>query len=96
MLSQACTVSIQELKKNCSNCNLKELCMPVGLKPDELDRLDALVSIRRKVSKGESLFRTGEGFSSLYAVKTGTFKTLVNNQDGTDQVIGFQMTGELL
>lgn len=96
MLNQACTVSIQELKHNCSNCNLKELCMPVGLKTDELDRLDSLVSLRRKVSRGENLFRTGETFSSLYAVKTGTFKTLVNNQDGSDQVIGFQMTGELL
>ncbi len=96
MLNQACTVSIQELKHNCSNCNLKELCMPVGLKTDELDRLDSLVSLRRKVSRGENLFRTGETFSNLYAVKTGTFKTLVNNQDGSDQVIGFQMTGELL
>lgn len=96
MLNQACTFTLQELKKNCSNCNLKELCMPVGLSPEELQRLDDLVSIRRKVAKGQNLFRTGEEFTSLYAVKTGTFKTLVNNQDGTDQVIGFQMTGELL
>ena len=96
MLNNACTVSLQELKKNCSNCNLKELCMPVGLKPEELERLDKLVSLRRKLQKGENLFRTGENFSSLFAVKTGTFKTLVNNQDGSDQVIGFQMTGELL
>lgn len=96
MLNQACSVSLQELKKTCSNCNLKDLCMPIGLKPDELQRLDELVSLRRKVAKGEHLFRTGEIFTSLYAVKTGTFKTLVNNQDGSDQVIGFQMTGELL
>lgn len=96
MLNEACTVSLQELKKNCSNCNLKELCMPVGLRPDELRKLDELVSLRKKVSRGENLFRTGEHFTSLFAIKTGTFKTLVNNQDGTDQVIGFQMTGELL
>ena len=70
--------------------------MPVGLKPEELERLDKLVSLRRKLLKGEHLFRTGEHFNSLFAVKTGTFKTLVNNQDGSDQVIGFQMTGELL
>ena len=49
--------------------------------------LKQMVSLRRKVCKGENLFRTGESFSSLYAVKTGTFKTLVNNQDGSDQVI---------
>lgn len=96
MLNEACTLSLQELKKNCSNCNLKDLCMPVGLKPEELTKLDELVSLRKKVGRGENLFRTGEHFTSLFAVKTGTFKTLVNNQDGTDQVIGFQMTGELL
>ncbi len=70
--------------------------MPLGLKPEELKRLDELVSTRRKVHKGGALFRSGDGFSALYAVRTGTFKTLVNNHDGSDQVIGFQMTGELL
>jgi CRP/FNR family transcriptional regulator len=96
MLNQAYTPSLHELKKSCSSCNLKDLCMPVGLKPDELEQLDKLVSQRRKILKGENLFRAGEEFVCLFAVKTGTFKTLVNNQDGSDQVIGFQMTGELL
>lgn len=80
----------------CSNCNLRELCLPVGLSATDLDRLDALVTTRRKVRRGETLFRRGEDFASIYAVRSGFFKTTVSSEDGRDQVTGFQMTGELL
>lgn len=70
--------------------------MPVGLPPAELHELDELVANRRRIRKNESLFLAGDSFNSIYAVKTGTFKTVVNNQDGSEQVIGFQMAGEIL
>ena len=44
----------------------------------------------------QTLFRTGDGFQNLYAVRTGFFKTCVVAEDGRDQVTGFQMAGELL
>jgi CRP/FNR family transcriptional regulator len=83
-------------KAACSNCNLRELCLPLGLSSGELDRLDELVASRRTVLRGETLFRTGDAFESLYAVRTGFFKTSVSSEDGRDQVTGFQMAGELL
>jgi CRP/FNR family transcriptional regulator len=52
--------------------------------------------VRRAVPRGETLFRTGDAFQSLYAVRTGFFKTCVSSEDGRDQVTGFQMAGELL
>ena len=39
---------------------------------------------------------SGDSFQSLYAVRTGFFKTCVSAEDGRDQVTGFQMAGELL
>lgn len=83
-------------KVACSNCNLRELCLPVGLSAPELDRLDRLVATRRTVARGDTLFRAGDAFTSLYAVRTGFFKTRVSSEDGRDQVTGFQMAGELL
>ena len=80
----------------CSNCNLRELCMPAGLDPDELRRIDGLVSVRRRLRRRELLFRNGEKFSALFAIRTGTFKTRVASEDGRDQVTGFQMAGEIL
>ena len=86
----------EALKVACSSCNLRELCLPVGLSDGELQRLDALVESRRSLRRGESLYTFGEVFKSLYAVRTGFFKTRVAAADGRDQVTGFQMTGELL
>ena len=84
------------LKVACSSCNLKELCMPLGLTPAELDRVDDVVASRRKVKRGTTLFRTGEKFTSLFAIRTGFFKTSVVSEDGKDQVTGFQMAGEII
>ena len=80
----------------CSQCNLRELCLPVGLSPEDMTRLDALVASRRAVKKGDALFRHGDEFTSLYAIRLGTFKTRVNTLDGRDQVTGFQIAGELV
>ncbi len=84
------------LKAACATCNLRELCVPGGVSPRDLDRLDALVATRRRVRRGEALFRAGDGFDSLYAVRSGFFKTRLTSEDGRDQVTGFQMPGELL
>src|SRR3569832_9642 len=58
----------------CSKCNLRELCMPMGLSPGELDKIDELVATRRRVKRGAPLFRSGEPFRSLYAIRTGFFQ----------------------
>ncbi len=84
------------IKVACSNCNLRELCMPLGLNDEELARIDKVVSLRRKVKRGDTLFRNGERFTSLFAIRTGFFKTCVASEDGRDQVTGFQMAGEIV
>jgi len=84
------------IKVACSSCNLRELCMPLGLSSDELERLDSVVAGRKRVKRGATLFRNGEKFTSLYAIRTGFFKTCVNSEDGRDQVTGFQMAGEIV
>ena len=91
-----CTGALEPLKVACASCNLRELCLPVGLSANDLQRLDGLVEKRRSVPRGDHLFRNGDRFEALYAVRTGFFKTCVSSEDGRDQVTGFQMAGELL
>jgi len=86
----------QTIKVACSNCNLRELCMPVGLSDHDMTRLDDLVATRRKIKRGSTLFTNGEKFTSLYAIRTGFFKTCLATEDGRDQVTGFQMAGEII
>lgn len=89
-------VPIDKLRVACSTCGLKELCLPVGLSDDELGKLDHLVTLRRSFRKGANVYRAGEPFDALYAVRFGFFKTTVTAADGRDQVTGFSMAGELL
>ena len=81
----------------CSSCNLREICLPVGLTKLELDYVDErMVAMRRKVARGDRLFQAGDPFVNVYAVWTGFFKTCIASKDGRDQVTGFQMGGELI
>ena len=86
----------ETIKVACSNCNLRELCMPIGLDVVDMRKLDEVVATRRHVKQGEMLFRDGEEFKSLFAIRTGFFKTSVATPDGLEQVTGFQMAGEII
>jgi CRP/FNR family transcriptional regulator len=90
------TIDLAHLRTACSSCSLRELCLPMGLAREEIERLDRLVLTRRRVKRGEYLYRTGDGFASIYAVRSGFFKSNVNLEDGRDQVTGFHMPGEIL
>ena len=89
-------IRLAELKTACSTCSLREMCLPVGLSRAQLEILDQLVSVRKRVRRGDSLFRAGDAFRTLYAIRSGFFKTRVTAVDGRDQVTGFLMAGELL
>lgn len=85
-----------QCKIQCTSCSLKEICFPIGFKEDDFKQLDTVIKQSRRLKKGEYLFHAGEGFASLFAIRTGFFKTTVNTQDGRDQVTGFFMSGELV
>ncbi len=85
-----------QLKAACSQCNLRELCLPYGLSEEEITRLDELVGGRRKIKRQQHLYRAGDNFEAIYAIRAGFFKTDVLLEDGRDQVTGFQMAGEIL
>ena len=90
-------VSSGSHKGQCSTCNLRESCLPVGLTREELEHIDnRLVTVRRKVAHGESLFHAGDRFDAVFEIWTGFFKTVVTTNQGREQVTGFQMGGELM
>jgi CRP/FNR family transcriptional regulator, anaerobic regulatory protein len=89
-------ISVAGLKAACSQCNLQELCLPYGMSETEIDRLDELVGARRKIKRQQHLYRAGDEFEAIYAIRAGSFKTDVLHEDGREQVTGFQMTGEII
>ena len=89
-------MDLSHLRVACSNCNLRELCLPVGLSNEELDRVEQIVATRRRVRRGDALFRAGDRFESLYAVRLGFLKSTLISADGHEQVTGFHMAGEIV
>lgn len=89
--------AIGQCKTVCANCNLRELCVPCcELNRSERELAERLPFGRARVRRGDSLFRTGDRFSALYAVRNGFFKSLALIENGREQVTGFAMAGEVL
>jgi len=87
---------VDALRVACADCKLRELCLTGVMSDSELAELDGMVDDRRRVARGSTLFSHGDPFDALFAVRSGFFKTRIVGADGCEQVIGFQMAGELL
>ncbi|WP_416048433.1 fumarate/nitrate reduction transcriptional regulator Fnr [Cupriavidus basilensis] len=83
-------------KANCSSCAMRAICMGGSLNDADRSRLDAVIHNWRMVRRGEALYRAGDTFQSIYALRSGSFKTVLAHQNGCEQVSGFFLTGETL
>lgn len=89
-------ISLETIRIACRNCSLSSLCLPMGLAPDDVERLDEIVKRTRPLHRGDFLFRDGDRFRSLYVVKTGSVKTFAPSPEGGEQVLGFHLPGEVI
>jgi CRP/FNR family transcriptional regulator len=89
-------VNIASLKVACGECTLRDLCLPLGLEAADLAALESTVKARRVLKKGEFLYRAGDPFRALFAVRVGSTKTCEIAADGSVQITGFHLAGELL
>ena len=80
----------------CSSCCLKGVCLPCDLGQSDLDRFDQIATAKRRIARGAALYHGGEGFESLYAVRSGAFKTVGVSRQGDEKITGFHFPGELL
>ncbi len=81
---------------SCQNCSISELCLPFSLNDQELNTLDDIIDRKRPVHKGDKIFSDGQEMQSLYAIRSGTFKTFTVNEQGEEQITGFHLAGDLL
>lgn len=80
----------------CECCPLSPLCLPRGLSPDEVSQVAASVRRKRVLRKGEALFRCGDPFGGIFAIRSGTAKTLSYDSDGNEYLTGILLPGDLL
>jgi CRP/FNR family transcriptional regulator len=81
---------------DCRNCGVYSLCVPLGLHEADMSLLERVVRRKQTYRRGEILFCTGEPFTYLYAIRSGSVKTFVSTEDGRVQVTGLRVPGQLL
>ena len=81
---------------SCSNCRLSSICLPLALESDDIQQLDEIIQRSKPLQKGEHLYRQGDEFRSVYAVRSGALKAYRTTDDGSEQVTGFYFPGEIL
>ncbi len=79
----------------CANCSLAQLCLPLGLSVKEVVLLDELVQRRRILKNKEFLFHEQDIFKGLYAIRSGSFKSVKSVGD-EERIVGLYLPGELL
>lgn len=84
-----------DYKVSCSGCRLSSICLPIALQAPDIERLDAIVQRGRPLRKGEYIYRQGQAFTSVYAVRSGTLKAYSTTDSGEEQVTGFYLPGEI-
>jgi CRP/FNR family transcriptional regulator len=81
---------------NCKDCSLSGLCLPLSLNMQDMKALDDIVKRGRPLKKGETLFRQGDAFSSVFAIRSGALRTFSVTDSGEEQITGFHLPSELV
>lgn len=81
---------------NCQDCGFSQLCLPFSLSDQEMTKLDDIIQRKRPLHKGDILFESGMPLKSLYAIRTGSFKTFTLTEQGEQQITGFHLPGDVI
>ena len=88
--------NLLQREAHCKDCSLACMCLPISLHADEIDALDRIVKRGRPLRKGDVLFRQGDEFCSIFALRSGAIKTYGLSDEGDEQITGFHLAGELI
>lgn len=81
---------------NCQDCGFSQLCLPFSLNDAEMTKLDDIIQRKRPLHKGDMLFEAGSLQKSLFAIRTGSFKTFTLTDQGEQQITGFHLPGDIV
>lgn len=95
-MSRSQVIDFSRIKASCAECNLHELCLPRGLNKQDLEQLEHVVKRTRPLQAGDYLFRAGDHFEHIYALRSGSIKLVFIDEQGEEQILGFYFPGEIL
>ena len=87
---------LKNTQHSCSLCSLSEICLPLGVDKQNLALLENLVKNSEVQHTGDVVLHQGDPFTTIFAVKSGMYKSVKIDNDGTQKVTGFHLPGELV
>lgn len=94
-MTESIKVSIYQ-QANCNGCSLASMCLPLSLSDADMSALDYIIKRGRPLSRGDHLFRQGDAFKSIFAVRSGALKTFTISDAGEEHITGFHLPSELV
>ncbi|RMH93784.1 transcriptional regulator [Lysobacter pythonis] len=80
----------------CSTCAFSQACLSEGYAKQDLAALHVLVDHIGPYHAGQYIFREGDTFNAISAVRAGAVKTFIVDPAGNEQVLGFYLPGEVI
>ncbi|TVS17645.1 MAG: fumarate/nitrate reduction transcriptional regulator Fnr [Gammaproteobacteria bacterium] len=80
---------------HCNDCALNPICLPMAVSDADLHRLENIIERGRPLQRGDHVFRSGDRFDSIFAVRSGALKTYRLTPEGDEQIMGFHLPGEM-
>lgn len=80
----------------CSTCVFGTVCAAHDVDKLALSELHFLVEHIGPFRAGSHIFRTGEPFKAIYAVRSGVVKTVYSGSAGREYIAGFHLPGEVI
>ncbi len=87
---------IKDYQVSCENCKLDTICLPRGLSPQEVEDLSLVVKNSAVLKKGEYIYRQGDTFTRLVAIKSGSAKLVNYDAQGNENILNVLLPGELV
>ncbi len=80
----------------CTTCAFSHACLSEGYAKQDLAALHVLVEHVGPYAPGRAIFKEGDAFNAIAAVRAGTVKTFILDEAGNEQVLGFYLPGEVI
>ncbi len=83
-------------KVSCNNCSLDNICLPRGLSQQEIENISQVIKAKKTLQRGEFIYREGDNFRGVLAIKSGSAKLVANDPHGNEHILNILLPGELL
>lgn len=94
--SNAVKSELEDRRVRCENCSLFGICLPRHADSDQAGEMESAIIRRAPGARGQHLYRSGDRFTSIYAVRSGAVKSYRLDANGNEQICGFHLPGELI